>query len=237
MIPKKAFYIWFGDKPKGDLVQKCILSMHRNLPDFEIIELNKNNFEVNRFEFTKRAYKEKKWAFVSDYARLVFLYENGGIYLDTDMYVLKSFDSFLDYQLVLGKEDDVHISAGMIACEKGNDYIKKVLDYYDTLAEGQYETIPRILTRIFDDYLKKNINLEKVKVFDPAYFYPFTSQEIHKFNFKNAPIETFAVHMWNYSWGNPVVVFLKKLKIHRFMVSLLDLIGIKNRLKKLLKII
>ncbi len=238
MIPKVIHYIWFGHAPKNKLIEKCLQSWRRSMPDYKIIEWNESNFEVGSSTYSSNAYKNKKWAFVSDYARLKILYEYGGIYLDTDMYVLKSFDDFLEYELVLGKEDASYISAGMIACAPKNIYIQKMLEYYDNKTE--LITIPRALTEVYtheekDCALSSNTNSKnKTKIFDPVYFYPFDANDIKKFNFKNAPPESYAAHMWNYSWGHPLVKFTKRLGLHKHIVDILDKLKIKNTLKKLL---
>lgn len=233
MIPKIIHYCWFGKGPKSPLILKCIESWKIHLPDYEIKEWNEDNFDVNSHPYTKNAYNSKKWAFITDYVRLKVLQEAGGIYLDTDMYILKSFNDFLDYDLVLGKEDGLHISAGMIGAGIENDYIKDLLEKYNSLKER--ETIPRIMTEIFNKNIEKyETQNMKIKIFDPIYFYPFTADNINKFNYKNAPSESYAVHLWNYSWGNPVNKFIKKIGLHKQLKKLTERLGIKRILKKVL---
>lgn len=233
-IPKVLHYCWFGGNPKPDLVLKCIESWKKVMPDYEIKEWNESNFDVNYNNYTQKAYKGKKWAFVSDVARLVALKECGGIYLDTDMYVLKSFNDFLNFDLVLGKEDEKHISAGMIATNKENIYIKELLKYYQSISE--FVTIPRVLTDIYEKTLLiiKNQN-QKVKIFDPIYFYPFTAENIKSFNYKNTPKESYTVHLWNYSWGHPLNKFIKKIGLHKILKKITGFLGIKKLIKKTLK--
>ena len=90
MIPKIIHYCWFGRKPLPELASKCIASWKKFLPDYEIKEWNEDNFDVNQIPYTDQAYKSKKYAFVSDYARFKIMYENGGIYFDTDVIGLQS---------------------------------------------------------------------------------------------------------------------------------------------------
>lgn len=98
MIPKKIHYCWFGRGDKPPLVKKCIATWYKYFPDYEIIEWNEDNFDVTKTNYMKEAYDCKKWAFVSDIARLMIIYEHGGIYFDTDVEVLKNFDHLLiDY--------------------------------------------------------------------------------------------------------------------------------------------
>jgi mannosyltransferase OCH1-like enzyme len=241
-IPKVIHNVWFGHNKKSDLILKCLNSWKNILNDYELTEWTEDNFDINKYPFVKKMCLEKKWAFASDYARLVILYKNGGIYLDTDMYVLKSFDDFLNHDLVLGKEDGMHISAGMIACTPNNVFIKKCLEYYDN-NQSEIETIPRILTKVFEEYkleLEKNKQnnylRERIKLFEPVYFYPFDANQIKKFNYKNAPDISYAAHLWNYSWGHPLVKLIKRMGMHKILINILNILKIKSFLKKKLKI-
>ena len=126
MIPKKIHYIWFGKGEKNDRIKHCIESWHKYLPDYEIVEWNEDNFDVNYNEFTKKAYENKKWAYVSDVARLEALYEYGGIYLDSDVEVKNSFDPFLHLPYFVGREsrNDV-FEAAVIGAQCKQEWIKQ----------------------------------------------------------------------------------------------------------------
>ena len=103
MIPKRIHYCWFGNNPKPRLIQKCIASWKRMLPDWEISEWNETNYDVTKNAYIAEAYKQKKWAFVVDYARFDILNQYGGVFLDTDVELLKPIpDSFLAYQAFTG---------------------------------------------------------------------------------------------------------------------------------------
>jgi mannosyltransferase OCH1-like enzyme len=245
-IPKKIHFIWFGDRPKSDLILKCIQSWKNVLKDYEIKQWGNENIEkFSQSKYFSNAIKEKKWAFASDYARLKILEEFGGIYLDTDMFVLKTFDNFLNFDLVLGKEDEKHISAGMIAASANNLFIKKVLEKYDNLKIGEYITIPRVLTEVWSSespllwrgQVAEQLGEGCSKIFEAKYFYPFTAENIKNFNFKNAPNESYAVHMWDYSWGKWHVKFFKKIGLHKKIVKITEKVGLKNILKKIFKVI
>ena len=93
MIDKVIHYCWFGNNPKSDLINKCIESWKKYCPEYKIIEWNEHNFDINMCEFTKNAYKTKKYAFVSDVARIWAIYNYGGVYLDTDVELYKSLDA------------------------------------------------------------------------------------------------------------------------------------------------
>ena len=94
-IPKKIHYCWFGRGQMPELAIKCLASWKKNLPDYEVIEWNEDNFDINSNRYVKEAYESKKYAFVTDYVRLYVLYNHGGIYMDTDVEVLKPLDVFL----------------------------------------------------------------------------------------------------------------------------------------------
>ena len=104
MIPKKIHYCWFGRNPLPESALKCIASWRKFFPDYEIIEWNEDNFDVNSIPYTAQAYEAKKYAFVSDYARFKILYEHGGIYFDTDVEVIKPFDDILAKGPFMGYE-------------------------------------------------------------------------------------------------------------------------------------
>ena len=105
MIPKVINYCWFGGGSKTDLGIKCIESWKRFCPDYEIIEWNEDNVDINKNDFTRVAYQEKKYSFVSDYMRFEIIYNNGGIYLDTDVEIIKNIDELLETEAFVGTEN------------------------------------------------------------------------------------------------------------------------------------
>ena len=110
MIPKIIHYCWFGGNDKLESVMKCIESWKKYLPDYEIMEWNESNFNIKKAnQYVREAYDNKKWAFVTDYVRLIALYENGGIYFDTDVEVFKSFDSLLSEKAFFGFESTIYV--------------------------------------------------------------------------------------------------------------------------------
>jgi hypothetical protein len=104
MIPKIIHYCWFGGKPLPESAKKCIASWRKFLPDYEIKEWNESNFDVNGIKYTREAYRLKKYAFVSDYARFWILYKYGGIYFDTDVEVIKNMDDIIAHGNFMGQE-------------------------------------------------------------------------------------------------------------------------------------
>lgn len=133
MIPKVIHYCWFGGDPKPDVIEKCIASWQRFCPDYEIIEWNESNYDVNAHPYTKAAHAAKKWAFVSDVARVEILLKHGGIYLDTDVEILceKPFDEYLYYDNVLVFETERSISSGLFfVAQKGSLLCQELLEPY-----------------------------------------------------------------------------------------------------------
>lgn len=113
MIPKTIHYCWFGRGEKPKLAKKCIASWKKFCPDYEIIEWNEDNFDINYNDYTRYCYENKKWAFLSDFVRLVVVAEHGGIYFDTDVELLKSPDSLIKYEAFYGFENDSNIATGL----------------------------------------------------------------------------------------------------------------------------
>nr|WP_314546836.1 glycosyltransferase [uncultured Empedobacter sp.] len=131
MIPKIIHYCWFGGNPKPESFYICLDSWKKILPDYEIIEWNETNFDINCCDYVKLAAESKKWAFVSDYARALALYEMGGIYMDIDVEVKFSLDEFLIHRAFSGFEIKGSPFTALWATEKGHPWAKRVIDFYD----------------------------------------------------------------------------------------------------------
>lgn len=131
MIPKVIHYCWFGENPKNELIENCIKSWKKYAPNFEIIEWNESNFNVNKYLYSQQAYESKKYAFVSDVARFDILYNQGGIYLDTDVELIKPIDEFLDNRLFMGYDQKDLVASGLImGAEKGHPLLQKIISFY-----------------------------------------------------------------------------------------------------------
>jgi len=132
MIPKKIHYCWFGRGEMPQLAKDCIATWHEYMPDWEYKLWNEENFDVNIIPYTKEAYEAKKYAFVSDYVRLLALCNEGGLYLDTDVKVFKSFDDLLCHRAFAGFEGSKHVPVGtcVLASEANGIWVKEQLDYY-----------------------------------------------------------------------------------------------------------
>lgn len=133
MIPKVIHYCWFGGAPLPELAQKCIASWRKYCPDYEIREWNEGNFDVNCCAYAKEAYDSRKWAFVTDVARLYVLAAYGGIYMDTDVEVLRPLDYILEHEAVSGFEKDNRVPTGLMASVPDQVMIKELLHEYDDI--------------------------------------------------------------------------------------------------------
>ncbi len=131
MIPKKIHYCWFGGKPKPGLAKKCIASWRKYCPDYEIVEWNEDNFDVNSNRYVREAYEARKYAFVSDYVRLWAMTTYGGIYMDTDVELVRAPDFILEHEAVSGFESQTQIPTGLMACREGFPLFEEFLRYYD----------------------------------------------------------------------------------------------------------
>ncbi|TYC17014.1 glycosyltransferase [Bizionia gelidisalsuginis] len=211
MIPKIIHYCWFGKGKKSKLILDCLESWKNILEGYEIIEWNESNTDLLH-PFVKAAYLKKEWAFVSDYVRLEKLYEFGGIYLDTDMLMLKNIDNFLEDECFFGAEDLDLISVGIIGAKPKNEFILNALLFYDSLKfnfeNTKSHTIPFIVTKIFRGKNNFNFNfdsiieLDRVKIYPFDYFYP-VNYHYRKdiLNYKNYITKnTYGIHLWNSSW-------------------------------------
>lgn len=173
-IPKVIHYCWFGKAPYNDVVNNCIDSWKKYLPDYKFVVWNEDNFPVNAYPFARQAYNDKKWAYVSDVARLHALYNYGGIYMDTDVEVLKNIDNFLVHDFFSGFESNIHLTSAVMGAKPHNAFIKLLLDWYIGESYGkQYYEIAntRIITRIVRLYLdlKKG---ERCFSLGNCYYYP-----------------------------------------------------------------
>lgn len=130
VIPKIIYYCWFGGKEKSNDVNEYIRGWKNVLPDYRVVEINEQNFDINKYNYTKEAYENKKFAFVSDVARIEFLYKTGGFYFDTDIKLLKPLDDFRKYTAVFGFEAPNRIMTAFMGSEAQNDLFEIWLEQY-----------------------------------------------------------------------------------------------------------
>lgn len=219
-IPKVIHLIWFGGNSYSDVVKKCIKSWEIFCPDYSIKIWNEDNFDINYNSYVREAYEAKKWAFVSDYVRLFALYYEGGVYIDSDVELLKGIDDILENRhVVTGYSSSNWIPTGFMASEKGNIWIKELLDYYDgrhfIKEDGSLDMkvnnviITEISKRKFG-FKVGDMSIEKgnVSLFPQPYFHPFhrrafdykkVAPEIAKKYF-NTTKDTYCIHYGTATW-------------------------------------
>ena len=217
MIPKKIHYIWLGGKPKSNFSNICINSWYEKLNDYEIIEWNEANLNLDQLceknAFFRECRRRKLWAFMADYLRLYELYEHGGIYMDVDVQVLKSFTPLLNNKVFIGYEYCTRLGegvvthgTGVIGCEKHNPIIKKCLDFYsEEIWNSDIYYVPSILTEVFE----KSSSTEYT-IFPVEYFAPYDFR-LKRFDRKCITNDTYAIHWFEGSWKDNIQIgqFLK----------------------------
>ena len=239
MIPKIIHYCWFGGNPEPNDVKKCIASWRKFLPDYKIIRWDESNYDVHKNQYMNDAYKEKKWAFVSDYCRLDVVYKYGGIYLDTDVEVIKSFDDLLDEKMFCGfesrdpifvksrKKVEYSVNLGLgYGAEKQHAYLREMLDLYQHLnfykEDGSLNLVacPRYQTLILSKHglvaNNKTQRLPDCMVYSPEYFCPQSNvtDEILSLTDK-----TYSIHHFTISWASHKDLEARKWKnkLNKFM--------------------
>lgn len=221
MIPKRIHYCWFGGNPKPDSVQKCINSWKSFCPDYEIIEWNESNFDIHCMPFVEQAIEAKKYAFASDVARLMVVYENGGLYFDTDVEVIKSFDDLLENKAFLGFENNEYVASGLgFGSEAGVEFFKEHIDAYRNEnfinADGSFHMIgcPRVATKLLlEKGLVQNGQeqlVDEIRIYPQDFFNPYDSITGRL----NKTENTYSVHWYDASWSNGSVI---KRKISRLI--------------------
>lgn len=208
MIPKTIHYCWFGGNPKPKLVEKCIKSWKKYCPDYEIIEWNESNFDVNCCDYVREAYEAKKWAFVTDYVRIWALNTYGGIYLDTDVELKKSLDKFLSHRAFTGFEKEDLPFTAVYGSEPNHPLCGTIISHYKDrhflLPDGSFDLTTNTIT-VTDLMIKKyNLDLSNktqilsdgLAVYSNDYFCPKSYVDNHVYKTKN----TYAIHWFNASW-------------------------------------
>lgn len=235
MIPKKIHYCWFGGNKLPKDLKKCIKSWKKKCPEYEIVKWDESNFDIRCSKFISDAYDAKAWAFVSDYARLKIIYENGGIYLDTDVELLKNLDQLLDNNCYFATQQaDQKINTGLgFGAIKGHKFLYELLKDYENYEfnndRREELACPILNTKVLEEHGYKYsekisyINNIDVKVFPPEYFDPIAPGDS-----KNLLCnDTISIHHYSATWTNKKNIIKRKI---------IRLIG-QNRINKIKKII
>ncbi|MDA7706970.1 glycosyltransferase [Flavobacteriaceae bacterium] len=206
-IPKVIHYCWFGPKPIPELELKCIESWTKYLPDYKLMFWNEDSFDINSHSFSKQAYENNYFAFVSDYVRAEVLKEYGGIYLDTDFEILSNFtDLFSNYEVVLGFENSSFVGTAMMASIPNHSIFQEFTKHYRNLSfinqkgKIQITANPAILAEILKKF-EINLNGESqlvkgVYVYHRNLFFP---KKLNDNSFRITE-ETVGIHHFEGSW-------------------------------------
>lgn len=224
MIPKTIHYCWFGNGEIPERFRQYIDNWKKICPDYEIIEWNESNYDINKNRYMRQAYERKRWGFVPDYARLDIIYNCGGIYLDTDVEIIKPLDELLELSGFIGQEScSKYINLGNgFAAEKGNEIIKLMLDSYEdrdfVLDNGQLDTLPSpaintkplydIGFKWSDKIQELQFNNSKITVFPCEYFCPIDYDTGENHTSEN----TYMIHHYAGTWQTPESLEIRKLK-------------------------
>jgi len=243
MIPKVIHYCWFGRHPLPPLAEKCIASWKEYLPDYEIKEWNEDNFDVDAIAYTRDAYKEGKYAFVSDYARFWILYHHGGLYFDTDVEIIKGMDDIVERGAFMGCEADdlsgakvVKVAPGLcLGAPAGDPIYAAILKVYASLSfyksDGSLNlrTIVEYTTDTLQQFGFKEITgiqqVGTITIYPSDYFNPqhYVTKRIH------ITANTRSIHYGASSWSDSSQVVMLKKRLRMLLPEWLLLLF--NRLK------
>ncbi|EPC3062131.1 glycosyl transferase [Escherichia coli] len=208
MIPKIIHYCWFGRSPLSELTKQCIASWEKYCPEYKIIRWDENNVDLNSCSFVRQAYKEKKWAFVSDYVRLKVVNEYGGIYLDTDVELIKPLDDLLIYPAYIGFEinKEWYVNSGLgFGSVNNNPVLESLIMEYENInfvnEDGTLNITPcpiretKALTKIGLIPDGQCQSFDNIVIFSADYFCPVSITGERNFSDK-----TYSIHHYDVSW-------------------------------------
>lgn len=242
-IPKVIHYIWFGHGEKNELIQKCMKTTAEKMDDWTIKEWTEDNYDVGKCDYCKEAYEKKKYAFASDYARFDLLYRYGGIYLDTDVELLKKIpEQMLVCQGFTGVESNNKIAPGLVFASKaGNSIVKEILDAYEkdhfVRPDGtlNMRTVVNRVTEVFEQHGfcvdGTEQDIEGIHIYPAEYFcaFDFVERQFHITD------KTVSIHHYTATWLTPKAKLKRGLQ--NFFRTTLGIQGYKKliALKRLVK--
>lgn len=217
MIPKKIHYCWFGGNEKPKAVEKCIASWRKYCPDYEIIEWNEENFDVQQNPYIKYCYDNKKWAFLSDLARLLVVCEHGGIYFDTDVELVRNLDFLLEYGAFYGFETAEYVNTGEgFGAKAHHPTIESMIKQYNELKSDDNGSFPTVTCPILNTKallsfgLKQNGDkqiLGDALILPIEYMNPYDDPK----GVLNKTENTVSIHWYSKSWMSKKTILRSKL--------------------------
>lgn len=212
MIPKIIHFCWLSKDSYPKLINDCINSWKKNLPDYEFILWDTNRININSNIWLKQAFENKKYAFAADYIRFYALYHYGGIYLDADVEVLRSFNDLLYRREFIGEEASGDIEAAIVGAEKNLPWIKQCLAYYDNRPfiknDGSLDMkpVPIIVKKVLENY--KDVQVLPYQYFSPKNYYIQKIQVSPK---------TYCIHHFDGKWVKKGVKYKIKRLLHKIL--------------------
>lgn len=202
-IPKTIHYCWFGGNPLPKSAIKCINSWKKYCPDYEIIEWNESNFDVNCNAYCTEMVRRKKWAFLTDYVRLKIIYEQGGVYLDTDVQVIRPLDALVEKGPYMGFENTGRVATGLgFAAEAGNTLIRENMEYYEKLSDfSELKSCPYITTEVLQRHGLTG-DFSEIQTVDGMTIYPeeYLCPKNERTGLTNVTKNTYSIHQFDASW-------------------------------------
>lgn len=209
LIPPKIHYCWFGNGPRNDLLKKCMDSWQRVMPEYQLKEWNETNSPLDN-SYTSAAYGQKLWSRLSNYVRLYAVYTEGGIYLDTDVEVIRSLTPLLRHKCFVGfqqEEEQVDwVNSAVLGAQPGQHFLRRGMEMTVKLFEdeGEFYRGPAVATAVLKEMGLGSYGLQEigeVTVYPIEYFYPYSWYD--KFSPDCIKEETYCVHHWAGSWLKP----------------------------------
>lgn len=250
MIPKIIHLCWLSGDDFPEVIQQCLITWREHLSDYDIwlwgklpkdvsclkgLRLTEKSFDINSIDWTREAFIAKKYAFAADYIRLYALYKYGGIYLDSDVIVYKSFNSLLSRPYFIGQDQIRAFEAAIIGSSKGCRWIKDILDSYDdrhfVKEDGTYDVLPlpcrfsHVLTSLDYRFYKTEENEEynekekEIRVFHKDFFNSRNAIEVQRTK------RSFCAHNYAYTWGNKKTGLSIKFFLPRSILKLIYILG------------
>ena len=226
MIPKIIHYCWLSGDAYPPDIARFLETWKEHLPDYEFVKWDKEKFDINNMIWVKEAYESKKYAFAADYIRFYALYHNGGIYLDSDVEVLKSFDPFLQHKSFCGHEAMGWLEPAVIGAEKGTVWLKDMMDYYENRHFIKKDKLDdKVLPIVMHEVLnaKYNMNNKLTEAERDAaielttYPYEYFSPKDHYTAEIHGTENTFAIHHFNNSWVKRTIRFRFSKSVHKYL--------------------
>jgi len=244
MIPKTIHYCWFGGNEKTELAKNCIKSWEKYCPDYELIEWNESNYDISQCpKYVREAYEQKKWAFVTDYVRLDVIYKNGGLYFDTDVEVLASFDHLLDYPSFFGFQNNNEVASGLgFGAEKESPIVAELMDDYSDISfikeDGTLDILacPTRNLHVFTERGlvpngERQILSDGTIVFEAEVFSPLSYLTYEK----NITENTLSIHWYAASWKKGDRRRMKLVKKYFGQDAYIRLKRVKKKIKNIEK--